>query len=41
VAANAAAISSRAVNVRMGLRDEKHDTARIVIHHRFSAWNLA
>jgi murein DD-endopeptidase len=24
----------------MGLRDEKHDTARIVIHRRFSAWNL-
>ena len=39
-AANAAAASSRAVNVRMGPRDEKHDTARIVIHRRFSAWNL-
>jgi murein DD-endopeptidase len=26
--------------MRMGSRDEKHDTARIVIHRRFSAWNL-
>jgi murein DD-endopeptidase len=25
----------------MGLRDQKHDRARIVIHRRFSAWNLA
>lgn len=25
----------------MGLRDEKYDTGGIVIHRRFSAWNLA
>jgi hypothetical protein len=25
----------------MALRDEKHDIGRIVIHHWFSAWNLA
>ena len=38
---DAAAVSNKAVNVRMALRDEKHDRGAIVIHRRFSAWNLA